>query len=379
VNRWETPLLSLCILLLSAAHASARFEPSAGQLRPYQGAILSLSDIHFNPFADPAIVPQLIQAGVENWAGVLDQSADTHISGYREETNYRLLVSTFERMYYTCPFPDFILFSGDLLAHNFRSTFAQFASTGFEEFVGKTLSFISWQLGQFFPSTQVLFTLGNNDAYDVYLIAPDDSFLHNTAAIYYHGYLRESRRYEAAFKATFLQGGQYTIRARAAGLPRVVAINSVFFSASNPWPAAGWRQLEWLRVQLEKARRNRERVWLITHIPPGVDVRSTLQNPDTISRYWDVQHRNRRSQTFLDRFMELSEDFSGEIAGVFSGHTHMDHFRLVLNEKDRATAFVHITPALSPQYGNNPAFQLMSYDAATLDLLDVITYYFRTH
>lgn len=137
------------------------------------------------------------------------------------------------------------------------------------------------------------------------------------------------------------------------------------------------KQLEWLRVQLEEARKKGERVWIVTHIPPGVDVWSTLKHPDAISHYWDVQHRNLRDQTFLDRFMELCKASPREVAGIFSGHTHMDHFRLVLNGKDRATAFVHITPALSPQFGNNPAFQVMRYDAWTLDLLDVVTHYYN--
>lgn len=89
--------MCLCILLLSVACATAQFEPSNETQRTNQGTILSFSDIHFNPFTDSAIVPELIQSSPENWAEIFAQSADTHISSYGEETNYRLLVSALQR------------------------------------------------------------------------------------------------------------------------------------------------------------------------------------------------------------------------------------------------------------------------------------------
>lgn len=377
MTRWSKFIfLCSCILLQCAASATAQTKPSAGWLVPHRGTFLSLSDIHFNPFADPAVVPQLISSSPESWDEVFGQSTVTHISTYGEETNYNLLVSAFKQMYYACPFPDFIMIPGDLLAHDFRSSYFQFASEGYEEFVSKTVTFIGRKLGQYFPRSQFVFTLGNNDAYDDYLIAPNDGFLLNTEDIFYHGYLKGSRRYGVAFNASFLRGGQYTLRLQVPGNPRIVAVNSIFLSANSPYPDAGWSQLEWLRNQLQGARRDGERIWIVAHIPPGIDVWSTLNHPDSVSRYWDVEHLNERDQTFVNRFKELCDVFHKEIAGIFSGHSHMDHFRLVSNERDLPEAFVHITPALSPQFGNNPAFQVVSYDVWNFDLLDVITYYY---
>ena len=50
--------------------ASLPFTPGADQ-----GVFLHVSDIHFDPFVDPALVPRLIVAPVEDWAGILASSS----------------------------------------------------------------------------------------------------------------------------------------------------------------------------------------------------------------------------------------------------------------------------------------------------------------
>src|SRR5262249_33684955 len=56
----------------------------------------------------------------------------------------------------------------------------------------------------------------------------------------------------------------------------------------------------------------------------------------------------------------------------FAGHTHMDDFRLG-GAPNARYAFTLITPALSPIYGQNPAFRTVVYDQAG-GILDHTTY-----
>jgi hypothetical protein len=53
----------------------------------------------------------------------------------------------------------------------------------------------------------------------------------------------------------------------------------------------------------------------------------------------------------------------------------MDTFELLQSESNRPLSFVHVTPAISPVYRNNPAFELMRYDRRTFDVTDYTAYF----
>ncbi len=54
----------------------------------------------------------------------------------------------------------------------------------------------------------------------------------------------------------------------------------------------------------------------------------------------------------------------------------MDHFRLIFDKSHNPLAYVHITPAISPEFGNNPGFQVLTYDAGSFSVADFDTYYY---
>jgi hypothetical protein len=61
------------------------------------------------------------------------------------------------------------------------------------------------------------------------------------------------------------------------------------------------------------------------------------------------------------------------VEASFSGHTHMDDFRIISNV-GRPSFFTHITPSVSPVFGNNPAFQRIEYDRGSGAITDYATY-----
>jgi len=77
-------------------------------------------------------------------------------------------------------------------------------------------------------------------------------------------------------------------------------------------------------------------------------------------------------QTYAEPFYALTRRYSDTIIASFAGHIHMDDFRL-LGDNDGYHGFVLITPALSPIYGQNPAFRTVASDAAR-GILDQTTY-----
>ena len=62
------------------------------------------------------------------------------------------------------------------------------------------------------------------------------------------------------------------------------------------------------------------------------------------------------------------------IKASFSGHTHFDDYRLLIDQRGTVIGLDKMTPALSPIFGQNLAFQVFTYDkqsGAPTDLLDL--------
>ena len=70
----------------------------------------------------------------------------------------------------------------------------------------------------------------------------------------------------------------------------------------------------------------------------------------------------------------LLQDYATTIQANFSGHTHQDSYRLVM-DAGVAVGVEKIAPSISPIFGNNPGFHLFDYDRQTGDLIDFSTWY----
>ena len=55
-------------------------------------------------------------------------------------------------------------------------------------------------------------------------------------------------------------------------------------------------------------------------------------------------------------------EYRDVVQASFSGQTHFDDYRLLIDQHGTVTGLDKITPALSPIFGQNPAFQVFSYD-----------------
>src|ERR1041385_4798491 len=84
---------------------------------------LSISDIHFNPFADPTIVTKLEAADVSQWDAIFASSTVTTFSASGSDSNDPLLLSAVSEMKKQLPSPRFVIISGDFLAHKFNQTY----------------------------------------------------------------------------------------------------------------------------------------------------------------------------------------------------------------------------------------------------------------
>jgi hypothetical protein len=335
-------LLGVITLLAISASASAE-------------TFLSVSDIHFDPFADPALVTKLEAADASQWQAILASSGEKAFSAYGSDVNDALLRSALAEMKMRIPSPAFVVISGDFLAHSFDKSYQKYATdksqAAYTTFVTKTIRYVASLLRETFPGVRLYPTLGNNDSdCGDYAIAPDSAFLANFRDIWKPAVGSRS------FDRRFPTGGYY--HADVAGLRgvRLIALNTNFFSmkytnpCGKPGPDPGLRQLEWLDAELSLARAEGKRVWLLFHIPPGMDVYDSITYggacPDLDSEtFWKGEYQQ--------KYLQLVAAHHKTILGSFAGHTHQDEFRLA------AGGLIHITPSVSPVFGNNPAFEVV--------------------
>ena len=332
-----------------------------------------MSDLHFDPMADPKLVDRLSSAEPKEWPDIFESSDNKTPARYGADSNWALLRSALWQTKQTLPNPAFLVLPGDFLAHNFRRQFdaaaANHSDAAYRQFVHKTMQFLALQLERTFPDTAILPALGNDDSYcGNYQLQPQGPFLADTVPIFRAlvGALGS-----LGFDRSWMSYGNYSVTVR--GL-RMIFPNTVFFSANyhNGCGSAadadpGSATLAWLETELAAAERAQQRVWLVYHIPPGVDLFTTLLRgscPDAIVPMW--------KQTYAEPFYALTRRYSDTIVASFAGHIHMDDFRL-LGGDNGYYGFVPITPALSPIYGQNPAFRTVTSDAAG-GILDQTTY-----
>lgn len=366
-----TILIWLIPFCLFGACAAASAAEGIGGIA---GQVLMLSDLHFNPMADPPLVDRLAAAEPQNWRGIFESSNGAAISGYGQDTNWRLLRSVLLQARQMLPDAQFLVLPGDFLAHNFRQAFdaaaKEHSGATYRVFVRKTMKFLAQQLEDAFPNRPIVPALGNND--DVcgdFLLEPGGPFLADMLPILHS--LIDGGGTSTGFDRGWVGYGNYSVKIHDI---RIISVNTVFFSrryrnacGSPGGPDPGQATLAWLEAELAAAKQAGEPVWLLYHVPPGVDGFTTLFRgscPDDILPMWEA--------AYAQPFYALLRQYADSVVVSFAGHTHMDDFRLI-GTPGGHYAFVLITPALSPIFGQNPAFRTVAYGVAG-SILNETTY-----
>jgi sphingomyelin phosphodiesterase acid-like 3 len=371
-RRWPLCLFSILVLLTGSKQSFSK--------APSQQLLIA-SDIHFNPFADQALVADLAVAPPNQWEQILERSNPAAYSPYGQDTNWWLLRSALDAMRATEPHPALVIIAGDLLAHGFPKAYAAATHDSDREhyraFVRKTVVFLGAELRQRFKKAEILFTPGNNDNecgdYDIEAGGP---FLADTVDVV-HKLARAGGPLKDEWKAL----GSYSLQPSSMPGLRILSVNTVFFS--NKYQATSFangcapvdstaadRTFSWLETNLAQAKQAGQKVWLMFHIPPGIDGYSSMvqirhvapgQCAKAIVPMW--------KPFWTTRFDELMEKFQSTVTASFAGHDHTDDFRVL-----PVVGFVLIDPAISPIYGQNPAFRVVTFGSKG-ELTDQSTYY----
>ncbi len=159
---------------------------------------------------------------------------------------------------------DFVLFTGDAPPHDVWNQSAAYNM--------QTLDSLMALLKHYFPTTQVIPSVGNHDTF------PCDQFSINQTEIYASIASSWSRFLPPPALETVAQGAFYSTLVRP-GL-RAIALNSMWGDPIDFWVSLGnvtnTQERDFVESELRKARENKEKVMLLGHVPIGVvDTAST--------------------------------------------------------------------------------------------------------
>jgi sphingomyelin phosphodiesterase acid-like 3 len=380
-------------LLLAGAVASGAQGRSTDKGPPARAGaasvpVLMVSDVHFEPFWDPGKAAQLAAAPASGWKAILagPDSADRAqrfadleqaCDARGVDTSYPLLLSSLNAMRADAAGIRFITVSGDLIAHAFsckyKAVFPQATADEYRSFVEKTVEFAVDALRGDFPGVPVYAALGNNDSdCGDYQLDAQSKFLAETGKVIAADLPAAERRQAVE---TFAAGGYYSVALPAPiRHTRLLVLDNLFMSrryatcSNKPDPDAAAAQIAWLKQQLERARADKEKVWVMGHIPPGVDPYSTLTKGKNICA-------GAAPQMFLssEALTDTLAGFGDVIQLAIFAHTHMDEMRLLepaKGDEDHGPVAVKMVSSISPVDGNNPSFTVGAIDAPTGVLTD---------
>ncbi len=376
-NDMTYQLLKFTIALFAvlAAMASA----SVAEPRP---SVALISDFHFNPFDPPELAEELVSRPAEEWAEIFGSIERQDMSKWGSDTNYALLASSLEAFSQSASGADFAIMAGDFLAHKFEEKIATSLNEPstdemLQALSTKTTLFVGDAISRAFPGKPVIVALGNTDSgCGDYGITPEGAYLTETRDM-----VRRMVGEDLVaddFDETYTAGGYYALRHPTVPKARILVLNNILWSAKyhdrcgGSVEAAAMSMMLWLKKQLEDQKSTGGSVWVIQHIPWGIDTNSTLKAKGSLCREKIVPFLKENEAAQL---RQLFRDFSTTILTSFAGHVHTDDYRLLLGPGSQPLVAQKILPAISPIYNQNPGFSIMTYDAKTGAPWDFSTYH----
>lgn len=276
------------------------------------------------------------------------------------------------------PAAKFALVSGDLVVHGFDCRFKALlpgkTEAEYAAFVEKTVRYVVGQVRLSLTGVPVYVALGNNDSgCGDYEMDSGDEFLKATQELMVDGLAATALEKKAA-RLSYSNTGDMSLTMKAPmQRTRLIVLNDLFQSrrytacGKKPNSEAVDGQIAWLTKQLAAARRTKQRVWVMGHIPPGVDPYSTFSKLKNVCA-GDAPVMFLSSEKLADVMGEYSDVVR---LGVF-GHTHMDEMRLFGKDGSGAAGKVAIkmVASISPVDGNDPSFMVARVNPMTAQMVD---------
>ncbi|KAM9309978.1 acid sphingomyelinase-like phosphodiesterase 3b [Pholidichthys leucotaenia] len=323
------------------------------------GNFWHITDLHWDPTYKLDNDPELVCAS----SGGRPAASAGKFGDYTCDSPWHLINSTVYAMKSILPDPDFIVWTGDDTPHVPNEDLG-------EQAVLHIISNLTHIINKLFPYTKVYSALGNHDYHPKNQLPAESSYLYNKIAETWEDWL------DLTSMETFRKGGYYTEKMLNQTGFRMLVLNTNLYYDQNSLtqdkddPAD---QFSWSDRVLSEAANNKEKVYIIGHIPPGFFEKKR-------SKPWFTAK-------FNQRYVDLITKHHDVIVGQFFGHHHTDSFRMFYDTEGSPLSTMFLSPGVTPwkttlpgvvDGANNPGIRVFEYDKETLR--DVVTYYLNlTH
>ncbi|KAG8510920.1 Acid sphingomyelinase-like phosphodiesterase 3a, partial [Galemys pyrenaicus] len=215
-----------------------------------------------------------------------------------------------------------------------------------------------------FPKLQVFPALGNHDYWPQDQLPIASSKVYDAVANLWKPWLDE----EAI--GTLRKGGFYSQKVSSNLNLRIISLNTNLYYGPNivtlnkTDPA---NQFEWLENTLNISQQNKEKVYIIAHIPVGY--LPFTRDTTAMREYYN------------EKLIGIFRKYNDVIEGQFYGHTHRDSIMVLSDKKGSPVSSVFVAPAVTPvknvlqKETNNPGVRLFQYNPRDYKLLDMWQYY----
>ena len=340
--------------------------------------VMMLSDLHFDPLHDPAKAERLAAAPVEKWDEILKEpdspgqaesfaalQAGCHARGV--DPDYTLLHASLEAAKAQAAGAVFVTVTGDLLVHAFDCRYDKVLKDkgDYAGFAEKTAIYVMRSVEEAFPGVPVYIAGGNNDsACGDYRLDSPDKYLEATSRVEMDGL--HSKAAAQGWKSHYATDGDFEVQLPGLHKTLLVVLDDIYQAGNytgcdgkdNAEAAAA--QLAWLDRQLTAIANRGEQAWVIGHIPPGVNVYSTLAKGGDVCTGMKV-----KLLLSSDGLAETLAKHADVVKLAVFAHTHFDEVRLLGGKVP-----MKLVGSVSPVNGNRPTFTVAEVNRQTAVLED---------
>lgn len=344
----ESLLLVWLLTSTSTSNAQTQSAPPTHDVK-----FIVASDLHFDPFRSGSFTA-LINSDFSHWVTAFETNRSNVIDSYGKQANdyqfdssYFLLYSAITNMRARCPEAKFILLTGDMVAHAFSTQCARARpALDASSALIKCEAFVQFMFLRYYRCDAILIpVLGNNDRVQHNGIITSN-LLSAMAKMWAYS-ISTNSTVQKQFEATFSANGRYILP-----LPGFDDIQLMEFDScllTDQVYLRNGKPVDCLPDSFP------EKTWIACHIPPGTD-----------SQDGHLLWNSMALTSFLKAVKGLT-------TYMFCGHTHRDEFRLTYSGDD-TKVLIHVAPAVTTCYNNNPAYQIFRATTAGT-ILDYETIY----
>ncbi|WP_295670398.1 hypothetical protein [uncultured Mucilaginibacter sp.] len=137
-------------------------------------------------------------------------------------------------------------------------------------------------------------------------------------------------------------------------------INTASLNLGSNYKPQADAMLRWLENNLANA--NGKNVWILMHIPPGI-------NAFNKKNFWNVASS--------DAFVHTIVKHAASVKLIVASHVHLNDFKVVYDKSrmPKPVALLRIVPSICSNHGNNPSFEVAEFNTATGNIVNETNWY----